>query len=115
MTGEKIFGGNEKIPTVLTQAVKVIHPIFQDPNTGQIMPPPPDHEFRLCLQVSLTTKGRMVQESPAIFFCSGDDPEDMADRIRDLIFQGLTDLKQSTSLVQAAPAEALKLVEKFGK
>lgn len=103
------------IPCVVTQAAKVIHPIFQDPQTGQPLPPPPDHELRVGVQVSITGKGRVVTEGPGLFFASGDDPQEVADMIRDVILDGLEEVKKANMTIQPAPESALKVLDRFGE
>ena len=105
----------EKTPAVLTSAVKVIHPLFQDQQTGEPLPPPPEHELRVGLQVSITSKGRVVTETPALFFASGDDPEEVADMIRDVILEGLMVVKEQNATVKLAPESALKVLDRFGE
>jgi len=106
-----------EIPTVATQAAKVIYPMFMDPDSGRPLPPPPDHEFKLGIQVSITTKGRVLQESPSIFFVSGNSIEEIADSARDIIFQGLESVKRANSPIitpdQVSPG-SLDLLKKFG-
>jgi len=103
------------VPAVITNAAKVIHPVFQDPQTGEPLPPPPDHEFRVGIQVSITGKGRVVVEGPGLFFASGNDPEEVADMIRDVILDGLESVREQTSMVKAAPESALKVLDRFGE
>jgi hypothetical protein len=110
-----IIGENDKVPAVFTQAVKILHPLFQDPTTGAPLPPPPDHELRVVVQISIAPKGKVVQESPGIFFVSGDDPEEMAEVVKDILKQGLEQVRAENSVIQAAPPEALSVLEKFGE
>ena len=107
----------EEIPTVATQAVKVIYPMFMDPDSGRPLPPPPDHQFRLGVQVSITTEGRVLQESPGIFFVSGNDIKEMADSARDIILNGLEQVKQAASPIitpDQMSASSLETLKKFG-
>ena len=113
-----ILGANdkakeEKIPTVLVQAIKVIHPIFQNPETGQMLPPPPDHAFRVGFQLAITTEGRVVQETPGIFFISGDSKDEIADRIKNLVIQGLNEVEEANRTVKQVGPEHLRLLKKF--
>lgn len=105
----------EKVPTVIAQAVKVIHPLFQNPQTGQLIPPPPDHEFRVGVQVSITTKGRVVQEDPGLFFVSGDSPEEIANRIQELVKDSLEGLQKANNVIQEATPEQRAALEKLGR
>jgi hypothetical protein len=104
---------NSPVPTVIAQAIKVIHPLFQDSQTGNMIPPPPDHEFRVGFQVAITTKGRVVQETPGIFFISGDDKEDIAEKIKDLVLQGLEEVESANRTIQKVGPEHLHLLKKF--
>jgi len=107
----------DEIPTVATQAVKVIYPMFVDPDSGRPLPPPPGHDFRLGIQVSITTEGRVLQESPGIFFISGNDIEEIADSARNIILQGLEQIKKAASPIitpDQMSASSLETLKKFG-
>ena len=110
---EAIKEGRDKVPTVIAQAIKVIHPLFQHPQTGQFLPPPPDHEFRVGVQLSITTKGQVVQEDQGIFFISGDKIDEIAGRIYKLVFDSLEGLEKATSVVQQATPEQMRILEKM--
>ena len=101
-----------KVPTVVTHALKVIHPMFTDQATGQPLPPPPDHEFRVGMQLSITGKGRVVQEAPGIFFASGDDIEEVVEVLADVIKQGLNHVKAASSPIKVANEGMLHALDK---
>ena len=109
---------NQVVPTIATQAVKILHPILIDPDSGRPLPPPPDHEFRLGVQVSITTKGRVLQEAPGLFFVSGSDINEIAEAAKSIILQGLEQVKAETSpLVRPSdlPPGALDVLDRFGQ
>lgn len=102
------------VPTVVTHALKVVHPIFTAQD-GTPLPPPPDHELRVGIQVSIATKGKVVQEAPGVFFASGDDPEEIADMLRDVILQGLQAVKEAASPIKMANPDFLQKLDKMGE
>lgn len=104
----------QKVPTVATQALKIIHPMFQD-EQGNPMPPPPDHEFRVGFQLSIAGKQRVVQEAPGTFFVSGDDIEEIAEAVRDIALQALQAIKAHNSPVKVAGPNALEELERLGE
>lgn len=99
------------IPTVATQAIRVVHPIFMT-EQGQPLPPPPDHEFRVGFTVSIAPKHQVVQETQNTFFVSGDDIDEIAEKVKEIVLQGLNQVKREMSPIQEVGADALQVLER---
>ena len=103
---------DDRVPTVVTHALKVIHPMFTDQETGQPLPPPPDHALRVGMQLSITVKGRVLQEAPGLFFASGDDIEEIVEVLADVIRRGLDHVKAASSPIKVANEDMLRALDK---
>ena len=97
---EEVEEGYE-IPTVMTNAVKIIHPMFVS-ETGQHLPPPPDHKYQVSLQISIGVDGRPLIEAPGLFFFSGNDEEEITEAIVNVVKGALEEVRVTTSAVKIA-------------
>ena len=95
----------DPVPTIMAPAINLLHPMLFNPNTKEPIDPPADHKYALGISISIGRPDQPLQVSPQPIWLSGTNPEEMGQKIKDLIIEACEGLDDSQAIVRPPTPE----------
>lgn len=81
-------------------AIAVLHPMLGHPGTPDSIPD--NHDMWLGANLTIAMRDKPLTVGPNNFIISGNTPEAIADRLRDIMVEALTDMREKSGIIQRA-------------